>query len=73
MAIKMPAVELIAKELSKGLTIVELYDMYMLALKQVEPAPTEEELKAAGAEFRARLQFAWGLARTHNILKRKAA
>ncbi len=72
MPIKMPTVELLAQELARGLTIVDLTDLYKKAIEQIDPKPSEEDVKAALAEFRARMQFAWQMARRSSLARRSA-
>jgi len=68
--ITMPKVELLASELAKGLTPVGLYDSYVDAAKSIEPRPSDEQLKQMLEELKARIQFAWELAREASIRNR---
>lgn len=65
-----PKVELLAQELAKGRTPVALFAQYMEAASVVEPKLTDEELMTLRAELRARIQFAWELARVASIRAR---
>lgn len=65
-----PKVELLAQELAKGKTPVALFASYMEAAATIEPKLSEEELMVLRVELRARLQFAWDLAREASIRAR---
>lgn len=66
----MPKVELLAQKLAAGQTMVQLYDMYTQPTDPPAPAQTEDEVRATRDELRARLQFAWELARAASIKNR---
>jgi hypothetical protein len=64
----MPNVQQLAQELSAGQSPVQVYDAHS---QSAEPlAPTKDELKAMRNELRARILFAWELARAASIKNR---
>lgn len=66
----MPTVELLAQKLASGQSPVQLYDAYTLPADPPVPAQTEDEIRATQDELRARIQFAWELARVASIKTR---
>ena len=67
----MPRVEMLAQKLAAGLSPVDLHELYTAGILQVEPAPTADQLAAFKLELRARLLFAWELARAESIRNRR--
>lgn len=68
----MPTVELLAQTMATGQTPVQIYDKYTEPVDPPAPAQTEDEIRAVRDELRARIQFAWELARVASIKNRRS-
>lgn len=67
----MPTVVQLAQKLATGQSPVQMYDAYAQQANPAVPAQTEDEVRARQDELRARIQFAWELARATSIKNRK--
>ena len=68
--LNIPPVGQLAAELAVGRSPVELYEAHSIAARLLVPAGRENDLKSIQAEIKARIQFAWELARADSIRNR---